>query len=163
MEAGIPSRWSMVDTLSKWIPNTTGLMSWTIGDHGFRMTLDPLVPNMIESHLERELTAWLELNSLSLADIDVWAIHPGGPRIIQAVGNALHLPSQSLECSKSILASHGNMSSPTVLFILDKLSKEQPTANHCILLAFGPGLCIEAVLLKSNVAQLAGSDRLFLD
>ena len=143
------SQWSIVSTLSKWIPHTTGMMSWTIGDHGFRMTLDPQVPSVIEANLECELKTWLECQSLSIPDIDAWAIHPGGPRIIQATGKALGLPSQSLEASQAVLANHGNMSSPTVLFILDKLSHQQPTAIHCVLLAFGPGLCIEAVLLKS--------------
>jgi predicted naringenin-chalcone synthase len=124
-------------------------MSWTIGDHGFKMTLDPQVPSIIESTLESELKSWLDGESLSISDIDAWAIHPGGPRIIQAVGTALGLPAQALEGSQSVLANYGNMSSPTVLFILDRLSRQQPDANYCVLLAFGPGLCIEAVLLRS--------------
>jgi predicted naringenin-chalcone synthase len=143
-------QWSVVSTLSKWIPQTTALMSWTIGDHGFRMTLDPQVPSVIEANLENELKTWLDEQSLCISDIEAWAIHPGGPRIIQASGKALGLPPQALEGSQSILAEHGNMSSPTVLFILERISQQQPDANYCILLAFGPGLCIEAVLLKST-------------
>ncbi len=153
-----PSHWSIVSTLSKWIPHTTGMMSWTIGDHGFRMTLDPQVPSVIEAHLESELKTWLEGQSLSVSDIDAWAIHPGGPRIIQAAGKALGLPLQSLEASQAVLANHGNMSSPTVLFILDRLSQQQSTANNCVLLAFGPGLCIEAVLLKLTASAVAISN-----
>ena len=152
----LPSQanWSIVSTLSKWIPETTCLMSWTIGDHGFRMTLDPQVPSFIEANLEDELKMWLDGQSLCISDIDAWAIHPGGPRVIQATGKALGLPPQSLEGSQAILANHGNMSSPTVLFILDRLSGQQPAANYCVLLAFGPGLCIEAVLLKSTAIPL---------
>ena len=157
------TQWSVVSTLSKWIPQTTDLMSWTIGDHGFRMTLDPQVPSVIEANLESELKSWLDGQSVSISDIDAWAIHPGGPRIIQATGNALGLPSQSLEGSQSVLASHGNMSSPTVLFILEKLSKQKPDANFCVLLAFGPGLCIEAVLLKSTTCQATGGEGQFSD
>ena len=152
------SHWSIVSTLSKWIPGTTGMMSWTIGDHGFRMTLDPQVPSVIEANLESELKTWLEGHSLGVSDIDAWAIHPGGPRIIQATGKALGLPSQSLEASQAILANHGNMSSPTVLFILDRLSRQQPTATNCVLLAFGPGLCIEAVLLQSTASALGSGN-----
>ena len=122
------------------------------------MTLDPQVPSVIEANLESELKTWLEGHSLSVSDIDAWAIHPGGPRIIQATGKALGLPLPSLEASQAILASHGNMSSPTVLFILDRLAQQQPTANTCVLLAFGPGLCIEAVLLKSTASALGGSN-----
>ena len=156
-----PSHWSIVSTLSKWIPHTTGMMSWTIGDHGFRMTLDPQVPSVIEANLESELKTWLECQSLSISDIDAWAIHPGGPRIIQSTGKALGLPPQSLEASQAVLANHGNMSSPTVLFILDRLSQQQPTANNCVLLAFGPGLCIETVLLKSTTSAIASNDGQF--
>ena len=148
--SSLAPQWSVVSTLSKWIPQTTGMMSWTIGDHGFRMTLDPQVPSVIEANLECELNTWLEAQSVRISEIGAWAIHPGGPRIVQATGQALGLPPQSLEGSLSVLASHGNMSSPTVLFILEKLSKQQPDANYCVLLAFGPGLCIEAVLLKST-------------
>ncbi len=155
--------WSIVSTLSKWIPETTRLMSWTIGDNGFRMTLDPQVPSVIEANLEGELKNWLDGQSLCISDIDAWAIHPGGPRIIQATGKALGLPSQSLECSQAILANHGNMSSPTVLFILDRLSDQQPAANYCVLLAFGPGLCIEAVLLKSSAISLTCGGGKFSD
>jgi len=140
--------WNIASTFSKWIPNTTNLMSWTIGNHGFRMSLDPLVPSFIESNLESELAAWLATHDMRVSDIDAWAIHPGGPRIIQATGNALNLPAPLLQPSKDVLANHGNMSSPTVLFILERLEKESPRALNCVLLAFGPGLCIEAVLLR---------------
>ncbi len=163
MCAPIPSQWSVVATLSKWIPKTTGLMSWTIGDHGFKMTLDPQVPSVIEANLEEELRVWLESQSLSIADIDAWAIHPGGPRIIQATGKALGLSPHLLEGSQAVLAVHGNMSSPTVLFILERLSQKQLHANHCVLLAFGPGLCIEAVLLSSTTFALTSGDRQFPD
>ncbi len=157
------SHWLVVSTFSKWIPQTTSMMSWTLGDHGFRMTLDPQVPGVIEAHLECELKTWLEGLSMCVGDVDAWAIHPGGPRIIQATGKALGLPSQALEGSHSVLANHGNMSSPTVLFILERLSQQQPNANSCVLLAFGPGLCIEAVLLKSSTSSIACSESQFSD
>ena len=163
--SSVPSQgnWSIISTLSKWIPETTNLMSWRIGDHGFRMTLDSKVPSFIEANLESEIKNWLDGQSLTISDIDAWAIHPGGPRIIRATGKALGLPSQSLEASEAILANHGNMSSPTVLFILDRLSDQLPAAKSCVLLAFGPGLCIEAVLLKSSTISTISSDGQFLD
>ena len=144
------ANWTIASTFSKCIPNTTALMSWTIGNHGFRMSLDPQVPAYIEGHLEAELKTWLQSQSLEIADIEAWAIHPGGPRIVQSAGKALALPAEALQASQAILASRGNMSSPTVLFILERLAIEKPNANTCVLLAFGPGLCIEAVLLKTN-------------
>lgn len=144
-----PMAWKVASTLSKWIPNTTDLMSWTIGNHGFQMSLDPQVPSVIEENLEAEIKAWLQNNGLEISDIDAWAIHPGGPRIIQSTGIALELADEMLTPSKRVLANHGNMSSPTVLFILEKLAEHSPDASSCVLLAFGPGLCIEAVLLRS--------------
>ena len=146
------ANWTIASTFSKWIPNTTDMMSWTIGNHGFRMSLDPQVPAYIEGNLELELRTWLNSQGFEIADIDAWAIHPGGPRIIQATGKALGLSLESLQPSQEILANHGNMSSPTVLFILERLAMEKLDARSCVLLAFGPGLCIEAVLLKSKSA-----------
>jgi predicted naringenin-chalcone synthase len=141
------THWHIVDSLSKWLPGTSGLMSWTIGDYGFRMTLDPQVPNLIEQHLKPEMEAWLQRHGLEIDDIESWAIHPGGPRIIQSTGNALGLSDEQLDCSKAILSEHGNMSSPTVLFILDKLTQQPSLSKFCVMIAFGPGLCIEALLL----------------
>jgi alkylresorcinol/alkylpyrone synthase len=144
--------WSIASTLSKWIPETTHMMSWSIGDHGFRMSLDPQVPSVIEGKLEGELRVWLQNQGLDISEIEAWAIHPGGPRIIQAAGKALKLPDEYLRTSQAVLANHGNMSSPTVLFILERLATELPQARTCVLLAFGPGLCIEAVLLRTPSA-----------
>ena len=144
------ANWTIASTFSKWIPNTTNLMSWTIGNYGFRMSLDPQVPAVIERNLEIELKTWLNNQGLEISDIGAWAIHPGGPRIIQATGNALGLAQEFLQPSQAILENFGNMSSPTVLFILEKLAMEKPDASSCVLLAFGPGLCIEAVLLRSK-------------
>lgn len=144
------ANWTIASTFSKWIPNTTGMMSWTIGNHGFRMSLDPQVPAVIEDNLEIELKTWLNNQGLEISDIGAWAIHPGGPRIIQATGNALGLAQELLQPSQAVLSNFGNMSSPTVLFILERLAMEKTDASSCVLLAFGPGLCIEAVLLRSK-------------
>jgi len=140
--------WTVASTLSKWIPDTTNMMSWSIGNHGFRMSLDPQVPGLVEATLKPQIQSWLARNSLAIEEIEAWAIHPGGPRIIQATGTALDLSPTCLLPSKAILANHGNMSSPTVLFILERMSLDAPNARSCVLIAFGPGLCIEAVLLK---------------
>jgi predicted naringenin-chalcone synthase len=129
------------------IPETTDLMQWKIRDHGFEMTLSPRVPDTIRTHLRPWLENWLAGFDLSLPEIAAWAIHPGGPRILQACVDALDLPPQAIEPSQQILAEYGNMSSPTVLFILDRLVAEQ-LSGPCIMLAFGPGLTVEAALLN---------------
>lgn len=139
--------WTLLNTDSTVIPGTEDLMSWRIRDHGFQMTLSPRVPEIIERDLRPWLTRWLSQSGLSLEDIRSWAIHPGGPRVVQACGHALNLTAEQIAPSLSVLADFGNMSSPTVLFILDRL-RHQHATGPCVTLAFGPGLTIEAALLQ---------------
>lgn len=128
------------------IPDSRDDMTWTLGDHGFAMTLSPRVPSLIERHLRPWLTRWLTTQNLTLDDIGSWAVHPGGPRIVDAVENALGLPPDATAASRGVLTDHGNMSSPTVLFILERL-RHQRASMPCIALAFGPGLVAEAALI----------------
>ncbi len=139
--------WQMRSHCSHWIASSDTKMSWTIGDHGFEMTLDPQVPKIIESCLFEVIQNWLMLEGLSVNEIDGWAIHPGGPRIVQSAGDALGLNEEQLAESLGVLANYGNMSSPTVLFILEQLLAQSDHYRSIVMLAFGPGLCVEASLL----------------
>ncbi len=143
------SAWQVAANGSLVLPDSEDVMSWRIGDHGFDMTLSPAVPDMIRQSLRLWLAEWLRSQGRSLADIRSWAIHPGGPRILTACGEALDLSSQRLEPSRQILARYGNMSSPTVLFILEELLRAKADAP-AVALAFGPGLTIEAMLLDPS-------------
>ena len=120
-------------------------MTWNIGDYGFEMTLSKHVPRLIATHLRPWIESWLEKNGTSLPRIASWAIHPGGPRIVDAVQSALRLPAEAVAVSHEVLAQHGNMSSPTVLFILERLQARR-AERPCVALAFGPGLVAEAAL-----------------
>lgn len=141
-------RWSIVDSASTWIPNTTDMMSWRIGDHGFQMTLSPKVPTIIEERLHAWMCDWLKQHELNIDNIHHWIIHPGGPKILDACGTSLGLSPEALEPSRRCLRENGNMSSPTVLFILESCGP--PVTNaFAILLGFGPGLAIEAALLRA--------------
>jgi len=128
------------------IPDSSDLMSWQVGDHGFDMYLSPQVPDAIGQHLRPWMEAWLAEHKLSLADIGSWAVHPGGPRILTAVEEALSLERHHTATSREVLRNFGNLSSATVLFILQQL-QEQQAALPCVALAFGPGLVAEAVLI----------------
>ena len=136
----------VIATGSTILPDSEDLMRWRIGDHGFEMTLSPRVPTMIERTLEPWLRDWLAKHQLTIDDIRGWAIHPGGPKILQACGDALRFRQGELFASQNILAEYGNMSSPTVLFILQRLLQE-PESLPCVMLGFGPGLSIEAALV----------------
>jgi predicted naringenin-chalcone synthase len=138
----------IVDNGSNIIPGTGDLMSWSIGDHGFRMTLSPQVPETIREHLAPWMIQWLGKNSLTPIDINGWCVHPGGPRILQATEDSLQLSQDALATSRGILSRFGNMSSPTVLFVLDEMLRNG-IKPPIVLLGFGPGLAIEAALLKA--------------
>lgn len=148
---GVPAARAVVDAWrirasgSCVFPDSEPAMTWNIGDHGFEMTLASSVPRLIGEHLRPWLTGWLGQHDLSLTDIASWAVHPGGPRIVSAVAQGLGLGDKSLAISLEVLQSHGNMSSPTVLFILDRLRREG-APRPCVALGFGPGLAAEAAL-----------------
>lgn len=121
-------------------------MTWRIGDHGFRMTLSPRVPDIIGGALAPWLEPWLAERGLALTDVATWAVHPGGPRILEAVEGALQLERRHTEHARGVLADHGNMSSATVLFILERLRASRAPLP-CVALAFGPGLVAEVALI----------------
>jgi predicted naringenin-chalcone synthase len=130
-------------------PDSADAMTWNIGDFGFEMTLSPRVPDLIGEHLRPWLSAFLDSAGVPMGSVASWAIHPGGPRVLSAVANSLSLPAAAMDASRRILADHGNMSSPTVLFIIDHLRRERPSLpTPCIALAFGPGLVAEAAVLR---------------
>ena len=115
--------WSVKATGSCLLPDSADAMTWRIGDHGFEMTLSRRVPELIGTHLRPWMVEWLGTHGLRLEDVASWAIHPGGPRILSAAEASLGLAPQATEVSRRVLAGHGNMSSPTVLFILDELRR----------------------------------------
>ena len=137
--------WSIRATGACLIPDSEDAMTWRIRDQGFEMTLSARVPGLIEEHLRPWLEAWLAKEELGLEDVQTWAVHPGGPRILSSVAKSLDLPKGALDVSRGVLQEFGNMSSPTILFILDRL-RAMDAPLPCVALAFGPGLMAEAVL-----------------
>ncbi len=138
--------WNVLATGSCLLPDSEEAMTWRIDDYGFEMALQARLPDLIGEHLRPWLAAWLTEQGQSLDAIRSWAIHPGGPRILSAVENSLHLPRETTAASHEILAYFGNMSSPTVLFIIDRLRKAE-AIRPCVALGFGPGMFAETALL----------------
>lgn len=146
ISAAPPARpWHLAAQASWLLPDTAPLMSWNVGDHGFEMTLSPQVPELIREGLLSRMEAWLAPHGLAVEDIQRWAIHPGGPRVLSAAAEALSLPAERWEDARQTFQTFGNMSSPTVLFILQRL-RQTAAPLPCVALAFGPGLTIEAAL-----------------
>ncbi len=127
---------------SRLIPGSRGAMSWRIGSHGFEMTLSADLPGIIEKQLPEWLGPWMR-DAADGAATTHWAVHPGGPRILDAVQRGMSLDGAALDRSRHILAQHGNMSSATVGFILDDLRRSASTGAG-VALGFGPGLVAEA-------------------
>lgn len=128
------------------LDDSVGEMGWVIGDHGFEMSLSAKVPLMLEQSVGPWVDEWLAGAGLDRSDIAGWAIHPGGPRIVEAVRGSLGLDGSATVASLDVLKRFGNMSSPTVLFVLERVLEE--TEGRVVALAFGPGLAGEGVLIE---------------
>jgi predicted naringenin-chalcone synthase len=138
--------WQVAATGSCLFPHSEHVMTWQIGDHGFQMTLAARVPGLIADHLRPWLERWLAEHGVTIDEVSSWAIHPGGPRILSAVEQALGLGKEDTAVSREVLATCGNMSSPTLLFILERL-RNGNAERPCVLLGFGPGLIAESGLV----------------
>lgn len=139
--------WLLDRQWSRILPDSRDEMGWVIGDHGFEMSLSASVPGTIGRHLPEAVTSGLAEAGLAVTDIRSWAVHPGGPRVLTAVEEALGLPANTLAASREMLAEHGNMSSATILFILERLGRGGGS-GPCVAMAFGPGLTAEFALLQ---------------
>jgi len=129
---------------------TADYMTWHVTDLGFRMGLSSRVPEVLSHHVAPLVSDMLGRHGLTIADVRGWAVHPGGPRILEVVEQELGLAPDALAGSRACLAKHGNCSSPTVLMILDALRRESGAAAGppVVLMAFGPGLTLYGALLR---------------
>ena len=121
------------------VPDSRGLITWKIRGLGFDMQLSGQVPGELSRALH-EGALMSERN-----DIDLWAVHPGGRSILDAVENALELPSDALAASREVLSSFGNMSSATVMFVLQRIMEQARPGQRGCAMSFGPGLTAETM------------------
>jgi predicted naringenin-chalcone synthase len=133
------------------VPASEQRMGWLIDDDGFHMSLSPRVPALVERAVGPLVDDLLGANGLELADVGHWAVHPGGPEILDRVQRRLGLADAHLAASRETLADGGNRSSATILFILEALlaSGEVAPGQWLVALAFGTGLTLEALLLRA--------------
>ena len=140
-----PENWRIAAQSSFIIPDSEDTITWRVGDEGFEMSLSPKVRPLIQTFLGPWLKEWLAKEGLRIEEIRSWAVHPGGPGVLDSVEKGLCLPKDALKFSREILKSFGNMSSVTVLFILEEILRRKG-GTPCLSLGFGPGLTIEAAL-----------------
>jgi alkylresorcinol/alkylpyrone synthase len=140
----------VIDSKSQFFPETEHIMGWDVGDTGFRVLLSADIAELAHSEVRPIMEAFLGRHGLNIADIDNWLVHPGGPRVIQALEAGLGLPDEALTLSWESLAEVGNISSASVLLILDKtMKRSQPKpGEYGMLMAMGPAFSAELVLLK---------------
>jgi predicted naringenin-chalcone synthase len=142
----------VVDVTALTDPATADHMTWDVTDLGFRMGLSPEVPAVLARHVRPMVTGLLARNGLGVADVDGWAVHPGGPRILSTVAERLELPEDALDASYAVLAERGNCSSATVLLVLDALRAAglPRPGRPAVAMAFGPGLTLYTLLLRGT-------------
>lgn len=140
----------VVDNRSVFFPHTEHIMGWVVNDTGFKIVLSAEVSAMVEANLKPALIEFLAGHRLEAEQISHWLVHPGGPKVIQSVEAGLGLKEGALELSREILAGVGNVSSASVLMILERaLARYRPEpGSYGVLMAMGPAFGAELVLLQ---------------
>lgn len=126
------------------VPDTASLIRWHIRQQGFDMVLSGAVPGAIRAALSGSRDVILG----GANDIDLWAVHPGGRTVLDAVEQAFALPPQALAASRGVLYDYGNMSSGTVMFVLERLMREGDAGARGCAMSFGPGLVAETMMFR---------------
>lgn len=139
----------VVDVAARTDVETSDHMTWDVTDLGFRMGLSPLVPDVLSRHARPVVESLLRIHGCDLPDVADWAVHPGGPRILDVVAASLGLPGDALDTSRAVLRDFGNCSSATVLLVLERLRRRR-AEETVVALAFGPGLTLYAALLRQR-------------
>jgi alkylresorcinol/alkylpyrone synthase len=140
----------ILTTRSVFYPQTEEMMGWNISEKGFRITLSPEVPVLIREHLGHDVDAFLSDHGYQRSDIKSWVLHTGGPKVLEATATALDLHNGQLDASWDCLRRVGNLSSASVLVVLeDVMRNRRPEPGTLgLLAAMGPGFCSELVLLQ---------------
>lgn len=137
---------------SRLYPDSERTMGFDVTGGGLRIVLDAEVPAIVERHLRGDVDGFLADQGLTRDDIGWWVCHPGGPKVIEALQAALEVPREAVQLTWDSLARVGNLSSASVLHVLEDTLRERPPApgSHGMLLAMGPGFCSELVLLRAT-------------
>jgi predicted naringenin-chalcone synthase len=142
------------DFHSALVPGGEGDMAWSIGDRGFDIALSSYVPKIIGANIREFIEPSLAASGLAPADVETWAVHPGGRAIIDQVQTSLALRPEQVRASREVLRDYGNMSSASILFVLRNIL-ERPSRSDVekvCAMAFGPGLTVEMALLEAHRA-----------
>jgi alkylresorcinol/alkylpyrone synthase len=131
-------------------PDTQDVMGWKISEKGFQVVLSPDVPTVVRANLGRDVDTFLAQHGMTRDQVHSWIMHPGGPKVLEAVADALDLHNGELELSWEALRRVGNLSSASVLVVLDEVMNHRrpKPGSRSVLAAMGPGFCSEMLLLE---------------
>ena len=136
-------------TRSRVLPATVDVMGWNVGSGGFQLVMTRDVPKMADEYLRDEVDHFLADHGLSIADISTWVCHPGGPKVLDSIQDAIGLPPEALVHSRNSMRENGNISSASVLDVLRRTVAEPPAEGAFgVMLAMGPGFSFELLLLQ---------------
>ncbi|HEV7672755.1 MAG TPA: 3-oxoacyl-[acyl-carrier-protein] synthase III C-terminal domain-containing protein [Thermoanaerobaculia bacterium] len=140
----------IVATRSIFYPDSERVMGWDISETGFKIVLSADVPKMVEEHMKEDVDSFLGDHGLARSDIASWVCHPGGPKVLESMAETLELPEGALDVTWRSLREVGNLSSTSVLLVLEEtIAKHRPAPGSWgLLTAMGPGFCSELVLLR---------------
>ncbi|SPM36931.1 Predicted naringenin-chalcone synthase [Mycobacterium rhizamassiliense] len=139
----------ILDSRSRLYPDSLNIMAWNVSSAGLQPVLSPELTTLIERHLADDVTKFLAVNGLTRDDIKAWMAHPGGPKVIDAIGKTLQLRPEALELTWRSLGEIANLSSASILHILrDTMAKPPAAGSPGVMLALGPGFNAELVLLR---------------
>ena len=152
LEPGERPGLEVVDVVARTDASTADHMTWDVTDLGFKMGLSPAVPDVLAKHARPVVEELLGRHGIAVEDVAGWAVHPGGRKIVEVVGEVLDLPEEHLAPSYDVLRDVGNCSSATVLLVLERLqqTRDLPAGGHVVAMAFGPGLTLYAALLRQR-------------
>jgi predicted naringenin-chalcone synthase len=140
----------VVDRISHTDPATQDMVRLDVTDHGFRIGLSPQIPAVLRGNVAATVTTLLARNGLRVNDVAGWAVHPGGPAILDVIASELDLPADALQSSRDVLRDHGHCSSATAFVVLEEVRRRTALnrGDAVVLMAFGPGMTLYAALLR---------------
>ncbi|WP_445160548.1 type III polyketide synthase [Mycobacterium sp. Dal123C01] len=139
----------IVDSRSRLYPESLNMMAWNVSSAGLQPIFSPELATVIEQNLADDVDQFLSGHSLTRGDIEAWVSHPGGPKVIDAIGKSLDLPPEALELTWRSLGEIANLSSASVLHVLrDTIAKPPHSGSPGLIIAMGPGFSSELVLLR---------------
>jgi len=155
------SAYQIGDFNSTLVPSGKDDMTWSIGDTGFDISLSSYVPKIIGANVSQLIEPVLAKQNLNLEDVDTWAVHPGGKAIIDRVQERLSLSPEQVRASREVLRQYGNMSSATILFVLQEILRQpsELSSEKVFTMAFGPGITVETALLRAKRGKFSFEEK----